>query len=593
MSLRGPKEALVATWLVALFSLSAHGQEESRLSRILIESTTTSTLALKSLPLVLTRELSIDARAPAVGPIRWLKLNGESIAPGSSAPPGGIRLQGVRPGSYTLPLRAAPYQMTVVRVGAFSSTGDSLSRASPARSVPADLAFGGESNEEEELIRFLVAGNAHSLPAQATVVSLGADGTYADSLRKVPLVSVECPGELLKKGEELACVGTLPLRLVPDLAERSHPNILGRALLGEIGGQLLLKLGGAQAISLPVLAPARLVSDGPGRYRVRLRATVVRTFKGGPPAVGDDDEEARAIVQGEIASASRMWGQCGISLGRAGEVEVKVVDPPTISMITVGCGRGLPASGGTIRFAAGNRAIFLRTHEGESPSLVAVRLAAAIRQAGLSVKLLSNTRAGDAALPSYDLVLTDGHGQPSNLAFPAGGPSDDRSLRVCVARLDLADGLEHFSDLDAATGTTEERYLLRALSDDDPQTIELFVVPLFSGMGRIGESFIYTQGGSVESALILDRTGVRAGARSFTLAHELGHILLDLPGHPDDFGVDTPSSLMDADAADSTIFGPRRLSLDDCRRALRQSGAGAPVPLISDWPLESASPQTE
>jgi hypothetical protein len=48
--------------------------------------------------------------------------------------------------------------------------------------------------------------------------------------------------------------------------------------------------------------------------------------------------------------------------------------------------------------------------------------------------------------------------------------------------------------------------------------------------------------------------------------------------------------LMDADAADSTIFGPRRLSTEDCERALEQSGATAPMPLIEHWPLvESGS----
>jgi hypothetical protein len=110
-------------------------------------------------------------------------------------------------------------------------------------------------------------------------------------------------------------------------------------------------------------------------------------------------------------------------------------------------------------------------------------------------------------------------------------------------------------------------------------------VPSFSRTGRIGESFIYADGSSVRNAVIIDRAGIRAGARSFALAHELGHILLDMPGHPDDYGVDQPSSLMDADAADPTIFGPRRLSVADCERAIRQSGPTAPVPLLQPWPL--------
>ena len=53
-----------------------------------------------------------------------------------------------------------------------------------------------------------------------------------------------------------------------------------------------------------------------------------------------------------------------------------------------------------------------------------------------------------------------------------------------------------------------------------------FGVPIFEGYG------------STENAIILDRAGIRAGARSFALAHELGHVLLDMPGHPDDYGVD-------------------------------------------------------
>lgn len=587
------KQMLLICGASGVIAHGARAQEEERLPRALAVSDEDPALKNRNLPLVLTRELSTDARAPGAGAVRWLNLNGDPIPAGGVPTVGGIRLLAVGTGTYSLPLRAGPHQMVVVNVGAFALKGERVSRVSPARAIPADLVFGGAPSEEEELTRFVVAGTAETLPPRATVVSLNAEGTYADSLRSLPLVSVECPETLRKKGETVACGGTEPLRLVTDLAERGHPSIAGRALLGEIGGQLLLQLEGTEVMRLPVLAPLSLDPGGPGRYRVRLRATVVRSFAGGPPAVGDDDEEARAVVLDEVASASRMWGQCGISLGPRSSIEVNVVDPPSISMITVGCGRGLPASGGTIRFSANDQEIVLRTHEGESPQRVAMRLAASIRKAGILVKSFSNARSGDAALSSYDLLMTNGKGESVELVIPPFGPSDDASLRVCVARLDLADGLEHFNDLDAATGTPEERYLLRALSDDDPTTIELFVVPLFAGMGRIGESFIHTRGGSLESALILDRTGVRAGARSFTLAHELGHILLDLPGHPDDFGVDTPSSLMDADAADSTIFGPRRLSLDDCRRALRQSGRTAPVPLVLDWPLDPEKAENE
>jgi hypothetical protein len=134
-------------------------------------------------------------------------------------------------------------------------------------------------------------------------------------------------------------------------------------------------------------------------------------------------------------------------------------------------------------------------------------------------------------------------------------------------------------------GTIAERTLIKAFEDGDPATIEVFIIPRFARTGRIGESFIRTDGSSVRNAVILDRTGMQARTRSFALAHELGHIWLDVAGHPDDFGVDTTTELMDADASDDTIFGPRRLSVRDCERAIRQSGPRAAVPLLKDWPL--------
>ena len=63
------------------------------------------------------------------------------------------------------------------------------------------------------------------------------------------------------------------------------------------------------------------------------------------------------------------------------------------------------------------------------------------------------------------------------------------------------------------------------------------------------------------------------------------HVLLDQPGHPDDFGVDTPTRLMDADAVNPTAFGPRRLEREECARAVRQSGEKTPSALLSPWPL--------
>jgi hypothetical protein len=177
-------------------------------------------------------------------------------------------------------------------------------------------------------------------------------------------------------------------------------------------------------------------------------------------------------------------------------------------------------------------------------------------------------------------------GQLATLEPPARGPvSLDATLPACIGRVDLEDGLQHFGDVDATAGTVEERALVKAFDDGDPTTLEVFLVPSFDGGGRIGESFIASDGGSLRNVVLLDRAGVRGGRASSALAHELGHILLDDPGHPDDFGADTPTRLMDADAVNPSAFGPRRLVATECARAIRQSGPGSPLPLLRAWPL--------
>jgi hypothetical protein len=84
---------------------------------------------------------------------------------------------------------------------------------------------------------------------------------------------------------------------------------------------------------------------------------------------------------------------------------------------------------------------------------------------------------------------------------------------------------------------------------------------------------------------MLDRAGIRVRRSSLTLAHELGHVLMNLPGHPDDYGVDTPGLLMDSDAAEESPFGPRRLSLDECARVVRESGPRSKPSLLVEVPI--------
>jgi hypothetical protein len=186
-----------------------------------------------------------------------------------------------------------------------------------------------------------------------------------------------------------------------------------------------------------------------------------------------------------------------------------------------------------------------------------------------------------------DLSFRTRAGRLVELTAP-GPVSSDATLDVRIGAVDLRDGLEHFREEDSQTGTLEERTLLRAVADGDPTRVTLALVPAFAGTGaRLGESFIPSDGSTLAPMVLVDQRGVSMGAASMVAPHELGHVLLDQPGHPDAFGVDTPTRLMDSDASDASAYGPRRLTLDECKLARERSLARG---ILERWPLRPLAP---
>jgi hypothetical protein len=410
------------------------------------------------------------------------------------------------------------------------------------------------------------------------VVTRGAAGRALDVLPKLRALPSACPEGT---APELVCRRSPAIRAVGDALDRHHPAARQRSIRAELGGTLRLASAGRPLIELRVGGP-RQTRFGPiERLRVQLRTLVLRSRPGAAPALGGSDAGAKKIMERELDTASALWGQCGIELGAPGQRSIEVVDPPAVRLLAIGCGFGQSASGGTIKVQSAGRVVELETRAGESPVQVGQRLGGAQSRARLEVSVFENPRTSNTQLSTVDLLL----GAAANPAAQLEVSSSDPTLPVCLGHVDLSDGLRHFGNGDAFSGTVEERTLLRAFDDGDPATVEVLVVPSFARAERIGESFISSPGSSLSNAVIIDRAAVRAGARSFVLAHELGHVLLSMPGHPDDFGVDQALSLMDADVADPTIFGPRRLSISDCERALTQTGPDGLFPLLQRVPL--------
>ncbi len=476
--------------------------------------------------------------------------------------------------------------VNVLEVRAYDAAGRPIdlatSHASIARTLPEELDPDREpSLPDVDSIRWTVVGPTGTVPATIGVRSTTLGGKPLDRLKAVALKPTACPEGVTA---DLECRSTPLIRATSDEIDSGHPSSAARSLQAEVGGRIVVEVSRQKAVGIRVGGPRHSAIGSIDRYRAQMRVFIVRMSRGGSVPIGGDEKGALAIARREARTASALWGQCGIHFGE--DSEVKVVDPPPAHLLAVGCDLGLPASGGQLVFRADQKKIVSRLAPGDTPARAARRVAGALRKAGFSATVSPNARTLLSGLPTVDVLVRRQSGALVTLSPLDGAPlSSDPSLAACLGEVDLADGLTHFTDFDAPAGTVEERSLVKAFDDGDPSSIEVLIVPSFARTGRIGESFIRAEGASIRNAVILDRTGIRAASRSFALAHELGHVLLDMPGHPDDFGVDSPNMLMDADAADPTIFGPRRLSTAECVRSIRQSGPGGRVEILTPWPL--------
>lgn len=520
-----------------------------------------------------------------------LLADSRPLAPGAPIPPFARRLelQALSAGRAEVTLFGKTLKIGAIEVRAIDGQGRevdlarshaSLQRTPPDRLGPDPLA----STVDPDALRFVLVGVADDLPGTINLLSISPSGEGLDALTDLPLSQVPCPADVPR---ELTCGSTLPIRAVADDIDRNHPLVLARSIKAELGGALAVASArGDKLQMIRVAGPRHSPLGAIERFRARLRVILVRLNPRGPPPVGGDDTGALAVARAEVGRANALWGACGVSFGPPAELDVSVVDPPRSHLLALGCDHGLPASGGGVRVRVDGRDIKVALTAGMTPRAAARAAAASIRAAGFTVRVSDNPPIGAGAFGSADVLVRRRDGALASIEAPASGPiSTDPTMRACIGRVDLEDGLQHFGDIDAIAGTVEERALIKAFDDGDPSTIEVFVVPSFAGGGRIGESFISADGGGIRNVLIEDRAGIRADRASFALAHELGHVLLDDPGHPDDFGADTPTRLMDADAANASAYGPRRLLVDECVRALRQSGPSAPVSLLRPWPL--------
>lgn len=382
------------------------------------------------------------------------------------------------------------------------------------------------------------------------------------------------------------------VRLVADAIDAEAPNVSDRVLrvaLGDDVRAVYAAAGGRSAVASMRVGRAEGAATRRGILTGRLRIRVLRRSAGGAPVMGSNDAAAIAIARSQIGIANEIWGQCGITFGDPASADVAIVDPPAPALLAVADVDGLPAAGGgTLRLTVGGRAIRpITTRAHERPLGTALRIADAVRALGFVAQVFENPPTELSSGRSADVVIRTREGAPAPLGADGAAPlSSDARQTLTIGRVDLDDGLQEFENMTAIAGTLEERALIRLLSDDDPRTVDVFLIDRFTGNTRQGEAFIEGDGGSIANVLVLDRNGVRQEREAWTQAHELGHVLLDQPFHPDNVGPDRPWPLMDADSSLGLVTGPKRLTEDECLRARVESGPGAEPELLSREPAD-------
>ncbi|MEZ4299814.1 MAG: hypothetical protein R3B70_33000 [Polyangiaceae bacterium] len=530
--------------------------------------------------------------APDTDAVRVI-ADGRAVARGGVIPTGArkIALQATRAGVHSVKVLGRALEVRAFELRALDGKGAEVdwarSHASFQRTPPDRLGKDAAgANGDPDALRYVVIGAIEDIPTTLSFLSVAESGAPVDVLQDVALAEMACPAGV---GSGVVCGVTVPVRVVTDDIDRGHPLTKERSVKGALGGAIVVQTTeGERLQAMRVGGPRETTAGAIERLRASLRMVLVRPRAGGPPPLGSDDAGAIAAARAEVEKAGISWGACGIGFGPPGELQVTIVDPPKSHLVAVGCDHGLPASGGTLRVRVEGTDVSANIAKGMTPAAAARVLAGAINAVGLSARVSENAPMNAGAGGSADVLVRRRDGTLALVEAPSsGGVSSDATLTACIGRVDLTDGLTHFGDTDAFAGTVEERTLLKAFDDGDPSTIEVLFVPGFAQGGRIGESFIMSDKSAVRNAVVEDRAAIRSDRAAFALAHELGHVLLDEPGHPDDFGPDTPTRLMDSDAANPTAFGPRRLTAEECGRAVRQTGPGAPVQILKKWPFRA------
>ncbi len=458
-----------------------------------------------------------------------------------------MNVRGVRPGLASLRREGERVRVVVVAGGLRRGEGEEPAREAPFAGRDRFGAFVGEPvHAVVRLPREFAAG------AALRVVAFDARGAFTGE------IAFDGSGVSCADDASLRCFDSGPLRLVSEALDGDDVAPGERAIEARLGGRLAVLVGSDEVFAVPTC----LAGEESCGYDVTLRPLLVRAYAGGPTVFRGAPEGEVEALRERLASVMKPWETCGI---RASVLRPLIVDPPRDVLLAFGLPFGLPSDGReVIEVKAGRRTVEIALPPKLSPRDAARVVEERLRAIGVEVLSVERPWLVHEERPAAELRVVGTKVEPS-IRVRHGG-----RLAITATRVELRDGLEHFDDARAASGSQEERALLVPLVDGLTSTVDVVAVPFFSDGRRVGESFIATDDAALANVIVVDRAGLAASRTSHVLAHELGHVLLRSGDHPDEGIRDTPRLLMDSDASDASRLGPRLLTADECARARTQ-----------------------
>lgn len=359
------------------------------------------------------------------------------------------------------------------------------------------------------------------------------------------------------------------LVVVNDWSDLLVPNRRQRAIYARPRDNIVaeLRLGG----STPIFSARSIGLIGTDHSKssiltLRIRITVLKTSKDGHPVVGESNIQTRAIVQHQIEILRDVLAQCSIDVEINPE-DLQIASPPEACLITVGDRHGLLTKGGLVRLTVdGTPYGPFEMPPNSTPSQTAQLLVKRLEDNGYRAQLTVNAKPATFAHPSADIVVRREDGHLARIDPWPGKPLfTDRQQTIEIGSVHPAFGIDSYDENNFPSGTLEERTLVKCLIDSAEPVINVFIVGELADPTRQGESFIRHSTPPMARTVLVDTRALVGARQSYTVSHEIGHVLLNDLDHPDARGDDRPFLLMHSRSS-SALGGPRHLTDDECAK---------------------------